>query len=97
MSGGGREEPPDGEEPEPTPSKNSHRHFQHLRFSEAFKAQLDSVEPKRFDAMVSHAELRISQWVEIKVLPADPAAILACIKEAPAVQHLDRADTIMHV
>ena len=36
--------------------------------------------------MVAHAERRIAPWVEIKVLPTDPAAIPACIKEATAVQ-----------
>ena len=58
-------------EPQPDPpgapveDKNSLVHFPLLCFSEATRARLDSVEAKRFAAMVSHAERHISPWVDI--------------------------------
>ena len=63
-SGGAPEEGAPEEQPDPEhPSaedKNSPVHFPLLRFTEAARARLDSVGPKRFAAMVSHAERRIS-------------------------------------
>ena len=99
------EQPASGGTPEPQPDpdrapeedKNSVVHFPQLRFSEAARARLDSVEPKRFCAMVSHAERRISLWVDIKILPNDPAAIPEFIKVAPAIQQTEKTDKIMHV
>jgi len=91
------EQQPDPEQLEPTPGSNSELHFSQLRFTEAARARLDSVEPKRFAAMVEHAQRRVATWVDIKILPNDPAAIPEYIKAAPAVQQMDKADTIMHV
>ena len=77
--------------PEPQPDldeaqdKNSAVHFPLLRFSEAAQARLDSVEPARFAAMVSHAERRISPWVDIKIPQSDTAANPELIKAAPAI------------
>ena len=96
-SGGAPEEQPDPEQPEPEPNKNSLVHFPLLRFTEAARARLDSVEPRRFAAMVSHAERRISPWVDIKIRPSDPAAIPEYIKAAPAGQQMEKTDKIVHV
>ena len=91
------EQQPDPEPPEPESNNNSLVHVPLLRFTEVARARLDSVEPKRFAAMASHAERRISPWVDIKIRPSDPAAIPEYIKAAPAVQQMEKTDNIMHV
>ena len=46
--------------------------------------------PKKFAAMVGHAERRLSPLLEFKILPTDPAAIPEYIKATQAVQQLSR-------
>ena len=82
---------------DPQEIKNSHVYFPLLCFSEATCARIDSVEPNKFSAMVVAAERRIAPWVDIKILPSDPAAIPEVVKAAPAFQQMETTDKTMHV
>ena len=95
--GGGVPEEPDAEMPEPAPTKNSVVHFPLLSFSEAAVARFESVEAKRFAAIVLHAEQRIKPYIDIKIIPSDPAAIQEYINGAFAVQQMDGKEKMMHV
>ena len=88
---------PDAEQPVEEDDKNTSKHFPSLIFCEAAEARLNSVERARFAAMVSHAERRISPWVDLKILPTDPAAIPEYIKATQAVQQLESEDKMMYI
>ena len=71
---------------------NSETYFPMLHLEETARSRFDSVNPKRFADIVAHAETRISSFVDLKVMPGDPAAISEYVSASPCVQQMQPGD-----
>lgn len=88
------EQVPDATEDDATgdDKTNSDIHFPMLHLEEFARSRFDTVDPKKFADIVAHAERRISPFIDLKVVPADPAAFSEYVRASPCVQQMEPDD-----